>query len=109
MNGTRTHTFVPAIVLAVSTVSATVNAAERPANNSPAAVAGRLEQLERKIEEQAREIQELKAQISQQQPPEVSPAQVQALQNQVNQVQETIKATATPPDKKIRFKGISLQ
>jgi hypothetical protein len=103
----------------------------------------RLEQLEKRIEEQAQEIRDLRAQINREQviatckpagndlavqaslkyapgssqcvdaaaqtatPPEVSSAQFEALQKQVNETQAAVNA-ATPTDKKIHFKGITL-
>jgi hypothetical protein len=84
----------------------------------------RLDRLERVIEEQQSEIRTLKAQVG---PgatsggaasvaaapppppqPEVSAAQFQALQNQVNQQGAEVQAATTPKDKKIHFKGVTV-
>jgi len=56
-----------------------------------------------RIDRLEREIEDLKAQISNQPQSQVSPAQFEALQNQVYETQAIAKAAATPQDKKIHF------
>lgn len=82
----------------------------------------RLDRLERVIEEQQSEIRSLKAQVGQggasggaasvaaapPPQPEVSAAQFEALQNQVNQQHAEVQAATSPKDKKIHFKGVTV-
>ena len=65
----------------------------------------RLELLERRVEQQAEEIQDLKAQMGNQGSGQVSSAQFEALQNQVYETQAAVKASTGPQDKKLHFKG----
>jgi hypothetical protein len=67
----------------------------------------RIDRLEHLVEQQSQEIQDLKAQMGGQGSAQVSAAQFEALQNQVYETQATVKAAATPQDKKIHFKGIT--
>src|SRR5271163_2548238 len=74
----------------------------------------RLDLLEKQVKAQAeamgaqaREIQDLKAQLNQG-PSQVSASQFQALQNQVEETQATVKAAAVVPhDKKLHMKGVT--
>ncbi len=73
----------------------------------------RLDLLERRVEEQAQEIHDLRAQMAggtaapgPQGP--VSAADFAALQNQVYETQAAVKAAATPHDKKVHMKGITV-
>jgi hypothetical protein len=66
----------------------------------------RLDLLEKRLEQQAQEIQDLKAQVGQGSG-QVSAAQFEALQNQVYETQATVKAVATPHDKKLHMKGVT--
>ena len=84
----------------------------------------RLDRLERVIEEQQGEIRSLKSQLNgpggasggatsaaampPQPQPEVSAAQFQALQNQVNQQEAEVETVTKPKDKKIHFKGVTV-
>jgi phosphate-selective porin OprO/OprP len=64
----------------------------------------RLEELERRLDQQAQEIQDLKAQLNQGQPSgQVSSTQFEALQNQVYETQATVKA-ATANQAAVQFK-----
>jgi len=67
----------------------------------------RIDRLERLVEQQSQEIQDLKAQVNNQPSSQVSSAQFEALQNQVYETQAVVKAATTPQDKKIHFKGIT--
>lgn len=66
----------------------------------------RLELLEKRVEQQSQEIQDLKAQVGQGSG-QVTTAQFEALQNQVYETQATVKAVATPHDKKLHMKGVT--
>jgi hypothetical protein len=85
----------------------------------------RLDRLEKVIENQQSEIRSLKSQLGgpgaasggagsvataqpPQPQPEVSAAQFQALQNQVNQQQAAVETVTKPKDKKIHFKGVTV-
>src|SRR5208283_4827250 len=68
----------------------------------------RYDLLEKQVEQQAQEIQDLKAQMSQGSG-QVSATQFEALQNQVYETQATVKAATTPKDKKLHFKGVTFQ
>jgi len=64
----------------------------------------RLEELERRLDQQAQEIQDLKAQLNQGQPSgQVSSTQFEALQNQVYETQSAVKA-ATANQATVQFK-----
>lgn len=81
-------------------------------------VSDRLDQLEKIIQEQAREIQELRAQLNPQPPNPQPPApQVQSQPQPPppvseadlqKRVEDAVKTATTPTDKKIRFKGVTL-
>lgn len=69
----------------------------------------RFDLLEKQVQEQAQEIQDLKAQMGQQaqQPSEVSATQFEALQNQVYETEAAVKSAAEPHDKKLHMKGVT--
>ena len=68
----------------------------------------RIERLERLVEQQSQEIQDLKTQMGNNTGSgQVSAAQFEALQNQVYETQAVVKAATTPHDKKLHFKGIT--
>jgi len=67
----------------------------------------RIDRLERLVEQQSQEIQDLKSQMANQPAGQVTSTQFEALQNQVYETQATVKAATTPQDKKIHFKGIT--
>ena len=66
----------------------------------------RLDLLEKRLEEQSQEIQDLKAQVASGSG-SVSAAQFEALQNTVYETQATVKAATTPHDKKLHMKGVT--
>src|SRR5215472_8311786 len=82
--------------LTVMSTSGFAQNVEPPMTHHPhqAAASDRLDLLERRIEEQAQEIKDLKSQLNQGSG-EVSSQQFQALQNQVYETQAAVKSAST--------------
>lgn len=101
-------------VLAAPAFAQEVAAADAPKphhHHHQAATTGsdRLDLLEKRVEQQADEIDALKAQINGAPASgNVSSAEFEALQNQVYETQAAVKSASTPKDKKIHFKGVTV-
>lgn len=68
----------------------------------------RLDLLEKRVEQQAAEIDALKAQLGSGAPSQVSAAQFEALQNQVYETEAAVKVRNEPKDKKLHFHGVTV-
>lgn len=113
--GTATFAVLAVPAMAQTATSTTTDAPKKHRHHHEMAAAStgsdRIDLLEKRLEEQAQEIQDLKTQVQANQSggQQVTAAQFEALQNQVYESQAAVKAATTPHDKKIHFKGVTFQ